>query len=383
MIRHRGLIAHCAVARVLEEIYRLLRGGSARRRLRTDAPARHPAGAVPRGRRPAAPERHRRGTHGVPGRSGRPATAQAATPAAANEQADAAGNGRRRSRPAAATAEADPRSTRIRHPTENARPDAESDEDPGRNGRRGRHPAVDEHAAALTLLEQLELTERKDIKQAVKQLWALLAALDELVRGTDRPPNEPLLLGALLSPLAINVLREEKRIGQQWNRSRSWCARWPGASMSPDGTGSGSNSCWWASGAPRTSPRKPAPARLLRGGLSAVAAALRSHGQACSIATRAERARPTQEAPASPASAPLRSPAPGRAAACPPIRGPSRIVISRWTNRPQPDKFPASAPLRGARPGDESRCHGSTAIARESPKPNPRAPPRRCSTAPA
>lgn len=213
MIRHRGLIAHCSVARVLEEIYRLLRGGSAHAAFEQ----MHQLGILqvlfPEIAALLPPSDIAEARTVVPAvRAGRRRPRSAAR-LNATQQADAAELHADDPDPQQPT-EADSAPHLDPAPTQSSGQDAEPAENPGKTDAEAEASTVDEHAAALTLLEQLDLTERKDIKQAVKQLWALLAALDELVRGTDRPPSEPLLLGALLSPLAINLLREDKRVGQ-------------------------------------------------------------------------------------------------------------------------------------------------------------------------
>jgi tRNA nucleotidyltransferase/poly(A) polymerase len=204
MIQHRGLIAHCSVARVLEEIYRLLREGSARAAFEQ----MHHLGIL----QVLFPE--------IAALLPPSDIAEACTPVPAVR----AGRRRRKSTARPDQQAADEQTDAPKLQVDGPGPEQETEPPPRQHldGSQARStpraepeaPAVDEHAAALALLEHLELTEPNNKNEAVQQLWALLAGLDSLVRESKRTPSEPLLLGTLLSPLAVTALREDKRIGE-------------------------------------------------------------------------------------------------------------------------------------------------------------------------
>lgn len=64
------------------------------------------------------------------------------------------------------------------------------------------------------LYQILEIDEEEHLLEIREQLWAQLAALDELVTTLDEPPRPPLLLAALLSPLVRVALGHDRRMGK-------------------------------------------------------------------------------------------------------------------------------------------------------------------------
>ncbi len=89
--------------------------------------------------------------------------------------------------------------------------DDEHDDD--ERDEREREWARREHEQAMALLERLDLTDDERRSVARQQLWSHLDALDALVQRLDTPPIPPLLLGALLSPLAGVALRPDRKMG--------------------------------------------------------------------------------------------------------------------------------------------------------------------------
>jgi poly(A) polymerase len=176
MMRFRGLISRCAVARVLEESYRLLRSGHAEKSFRMMHELGTLAVLFPELSVNLSPPAH----------------------SLANEPVDAVRSGRRSSRPRGGPAGDLPAEDTA---SENA--EAVADEEDG---------SLQEAKRLCELMEVLGLAD-EDARNAVEpQLWSHLRALDALVAAFDEPPEPPLLVATLLSALAVESLREDQRI---------------------------------------------------------------------------------------------------------------------------------------------------------------------------
>jgi tRNA nucleotidyltransferase/poly(A) polymerase len=73
--------------------------------------------------------------------------------------------------------------------------------------------SLDERLLAEQLLGRIGLKGAGQKQQACDQLWRRLHALDRLVKELDKPPYPPVLLGAVLLPLAEHSLRDDRRMG--------------------------------------------------------------------------------------------------------------------------------------------------------------------------
>jgi tRNA nucleotidyltransferase/poly(A) polymerase len=258
MIQHRGLIAECSIARVLEEIYRLLRSGTAA---------------------PAFRQMHELGILEVLFPELAVLLPPSSTPGTETEVPAVRAGRRRKSRPHPAQAPASPGSPveeGVEQPFEEAAAEGEAvgashlaraDEERSHTPNQHAHQAQpdehahqaqpdehahqaqpDEHAhqaqpddpisderelsqlesgdsaddtppasereAAHLLLCRLGLANAAARTAAGESLLAQLEVLDALVQRSERPPLEPVLLGAALSPLARPALEESRRMGQ-------------------------------------------------------------------------------------------------------------------------------------------------------------------------
>jgi tRNA nucleotidyltransferase/poly(A) polymerase len=240
-VRHRGLLAACSVARVLEELYRLLRGGSATktfqllhelgalavlmpelaavlpppvlleagtlapalragRRLgppRADAPTAAVGAAAPLA--PAAP--------GLDEWEAEPAEVD--DPAAEAEDAAPGEDDLALRSLAAEEASAEPGAT----------PTPEDQVAPALSAAQQALEQllaatdIDERALAEQLLELLGVADPIERQRTAELVWQQLEALDQLVQQGAPPPADPVLLAVLLCPLARRSLRRELRLG--------------------------------------------------------------------------------------------------------------------------------------------------------------------------
>jgi poly(A) polymerase len=172
MVRHRGLIAKCSVARLLEEIYRLLGSGTARTAFRM----MHETGVLP----VLFPE--------LSPLLGAPADPAARPPVEAIRYLHSS---RRRG------AEAAPRPQEEPQPQPDKRRNADDGDQP--------RPGPAEQDALLELVLESMNPEQRAL--AGQWLWAHLRGLDQLCRGRrDRPVSHALLLGAPLFCLGQQAL---------------------------------------------------------------------------------------------------------------------------------------------------------------------------------
>lgn len=175
MIVHRGQVALCSTARVLEEVYRLVGSGST-------CPAfelLHKAGVLPI----LFPELS--------------AVLDSSEMKQSVEPLLAISPGRRKSeaeRPASPVGKAD------RRAGDNA--DSASQNELGR-----------QEQGVVALLELLELDDEENRLAAAASVWAHLAALDASVKQKKETPSHALLLGALVAPLLERVLGADNRLG--------------------------------------------------------------------------------------------------------------------------------------------------------------------------
>jgi poly(A) polymerase len=186
MITHRALIARCSVARVLEEIYRLLHGGAARAAFALMQQTGVLAVLFPELALLVGPAGHEDARRPVP----------------------AIRPGRRRRGPLAehASGETEPSAT-----TAVAAPPARlSSETP-----LALEVPVDleaEQQAVAQLIAELGLDTPEARQRAAERLWQHLGALDAHVARTEQQPTHPLLLGALLCCLAEPAMHDEHRL---------------------------------------------------------------------------------------------------------------------------------------------------------------------------
>lgn len=193
MMRFRGLISRCAVARVLEEIYRLLRSGHAEKSFRMMQELGTLAALFPE----------------------LALNLQASQNDLASGPVDAVRAGRRPSRFPLTGLPTGPGIASSEEGQQHAAGDDLNSDGPEEEGELGEaedESPADEADRLRELMNVLGLVDERSRGQVDVQLWRHLQAMDSLVRSSEYDPDPPLLVAVLLCALAVEALKEDRRI---------------------------------------------------------------------------------------------------------------------------------------------------------------------------